>query len=71
MPYTWTQTLQDVSISIDLPQAYKARDLDVQIKKSSVSAKIKGRQEFLIKGELHKPVKEDDCNWQMGSFSFH
>ena len=48
LPYKWTQTIGDVDISLTVPGNLKGRDLVVDIRKTSLSAGIKG-QEPIIK----------------------
>ncbi|KAK3945423.1 HSP20-like chaperone [Diplogelasinospora grovesii] len=66
LPYKWTQTIGDVDVLITVPGNLKGRDLVVDIKKTSVTAGIKG-QEPLLKGELAHAVKVDDSTWTLVS----
>ncbi|KAF1871631.1 hypothetical protein Lal_00020425 [Lupinus albus] len=51
--YSWTQSLQEVNVSIPVPEGTKARFLTVEIKKNH------------LKGDLCKSVKPDDCYWSI------
>lgn len=48
LPYKWTQTIADVDISFSVPGNLKGRDLVVELRKTGLSAGIKG-QEPVIK----------------------
>merc|ERR1712098_196694 len=65
--YTWTQSLGDVTISIELPDGVKGRDLTVEFKPNSLSVVNKKTKEPLIQGELHKKVKASEATWQIDS----
>lgn len=60
--YTWTQTLQECVVTIDLPDGTKGKMLNVDIKKKGLKVQIKG-QDPIIDGELCKNVKMDDSMW--------
>ncbi len=47
LPYKWTQTIGDLDVSISIPGNLKARDLVVDIKKTSLLARIKGQEPFI------------------------
>lgn len=44
LPYKWTQTIGDLDISLTVPGNLKGRDIVVDIKKTSISAGIKGQE---------------------------
>jgi HSP20 family molecular chaperone IbpA len=48
LPYKWTQTIGELDVSFSVPGNFKGRDIAVDIKKTSISAGIKG-QEPIIK----------------------
>jgi hypothetical protein len=62
--YSWTQTLSELYISVPVPQGTKARMVNAEIKKTSITIGLKG-QPPIIKGELYKPVKTDDSMWSI------
>ncbi|KAF2085145.1 CS-domain-containing protein [Saccharata proteae CBS 121410] len=66
LPYKWTQTIQDVDITIAVPANIKGRDLDVELKKRKLKVAIKGQEPF-IDGELPKEIKIDDSTWTLES----
>jgi len=43
LPYKWTQTIQDLDISVTIPANLKGRDLDVKIERNKLRAGIKGQ----------------------------
>lgn len=65
LPYKWTQTLNDVDITVPVPVGSKSRDLVVEIKKGSIKVGLKGREPILA-GELCKEIKVDDSTWTLG-----
>ncbi|EPE10230.1 nuclear movement protein nudc [Ophiostoma piceae UAMH 11346] len=66
LPYKWTQTIADLDVSVTIPGNLKARDLIVEIKKTSLSVSIKGQEPF-VKGELFQTVLTDDSTWTLTS----
>lgn len=47
-PYTWTQTLNDLTVRIALPRTCKARELSVVLNKADIDVQIKGNAEFRV-----------------------
>lgn len=43
LPYKWTQTIQDVDITVPVPGNLKGRDLDVVITKKKLKVGVKGQ----------------------------
>lgn len=64
-PYTFKQTLQDVTVTVPIPAGTRAKQLDVSLKKRAVSAKLKGSDDFLIKGELFNDIDLDESTWSV------
>ncbi|KAK7410712.1 hypothetical protein VNO78_01719 [Psophocarpus tetragonolobus] len=62
--YFWTQTLQEVSVNVPVPNGTKSRFVICEIKKNHLKVGLKG-QPPIIEGELYKPVKPDDCYWSI------
>lgn len=50
--YSWTQTLSEVTVSIPVPRGTKARQVAVDIKRSSLLAGLKGQPAVLQVGPL-------------------
>ncbi|KAF9616381.1 hypothetical protein IFM89_029635 [Coptis chinensis] len=62
--YSWTQTLQEATISVPVPEGTKSRFVVCEIKKNHVKIGLKG-QPPIIDGELFQSVKVDDCFWSI------
>ena len=43
LPYKWTQTVDDLDITIEVPANYKGKDLDVKIERRKLKAGVKGQ----------------------------
>ncbi|KAF7845913.1 hypothetical protein BT93_L0078 [Corymbia citriodora subsp. variegata] len=66
LPYKWTQTLTEAEVTIPIPQNLKARDLVVDIKKSSLKAGVKG-QPAIIDGSTPHQINVDDSTWVLST----
>lgn len=55
LPYKWNQTIGDLDILLTVPGNLKGRDLAIDIKRTSISAGVKG-QEPIIKVSLTLPM---------------
>ncbi|KAJ8771323.1 hypothetical protein K2173_026500 [Erythroxylum novogranatense] len=62
--YSWTQTLQEVNVTVPIPTGTKSRFVVCDIKKNHLKVGLKG-QPPIINGELYKPIKVDDCYWSI------
>ncbi|XP_068659429.1 protein BOBBER 1-like [Aristolochia californica] len=62
--HSWTQTLQEVTVSIPVPPGTKSRFVACEIKKNHLKVGLKG-QPPIIDGELYQSVKADDCFWSI------
>lgn len=62
--YSWTQQLPEVNVNVPVPEGTKSRFVVCEIKKDRLKVGLKG-QPPIIDGELHKPVKVDDCFWSI------
>lgn len=62
--YSWTQTLQEVTVQVPVPSGTKSRFVVCDIKKNHLKVGLKG-QPPIIEGELYKPIKVDDCYWSI------
>jgi hypothetical protein len=47
LPYKWTQTIQDVDITIPIAANLKGRDLDVKLSKTKLRVAIKGQEPII------------------------
>ncbi|GLT75150.1 hypothetical protein SLA2020_468970 [Shorea laevis] len=62
--YSWTQTLQEVTVNVPIPKGTKSRSVVCDIKKNHLKVGLKG-QPPIIDGGLYKPIKADDCYWSI------
>lgn len=62
--YCWTQSLQEVNVTVPVPPGTKSRCITCEIKKNHLKVGVKG-QPPVIDAELYKPVKVDDCFWSL------
>ncbi|XVF50991.1 hypothetical protein PTKIN_Ptkin04bG0147700 [Pterospermum kingtungense] len=62
--YSWTQTLQEVTVNVPVPNGTRSRFVACEIKKNHLKVGLKG-QPPVIDGELFQAVKPDDCYWSI------
>ncbi|XP_052187690.1 protein BOBBER 1-like [Diospyros lotus] len=62
--YSWSQTLQEVTVNIPVPPGTKSRFIACEIKKNHLKVGLKG-QPPIIDAELFQPVKVEDCFWSL------
>jgi hypothetical protein len=62
--YKWTQTLEEVTVFVWLPDNVSSKQLDVQFKAQHLKIGLKG-QTPLIDGALHKKIKTGDSLWTL------
>ncbi len=60
LPYTWEQTLRDVTILVPLPEGANKRSITVAFKPDRLVVQFKGQDKPVIDGELRK-VSERVC----------
>ena len=60
--YSWSQTLQDVSVCVPLPAGTTSKMLDISIQRQSIKVGIKGGK-TLFSGPLSATVHPDECFW--------
>ncbi|EFA82684.1 nuclear distribution-like protein [Heterostelium album PN500] len=65
LPYTWTQTLSEVSVTIKTEKPVRGKDLDIKITQTHLTVKNKTLNTVYIDGDLYKPVNKSDCIWQI------
>jgi hypothetical protein len=65
--YTWTQTIDECSVLVSVPQTTRGKDLDVSIKSCSLSVKLKNRPDdpVLMVGSLVEKVVPDESTWTL------
>ncbi|KAI0669811.1 nuclear movement protein nudC [Trametes maxima] len=64
LPYSWTQQLGDVDVTVPVPKGTRGRDLNVVIQKKKLSVGLKGK-EPILSGELCKDIKIDESTWTL------
>ena len=64
LPYTWTQTIKDLDLTIPISATLRGRDLEVALTKSHLRVAIRG-QNAIIDADLHKQIKMDDSTWTL------
>ncbi|XP_042482173.1 protein BOBBER 1-like [Macadamia integrifolia] len=62
--YSWTQTLQEVTVTIPVPPGTKSRFVACNIKKNHLNVELEG-QPPIIDGDLYQSVKVDECFWSI------
>ncbi|KAF8168158.1 nuclear movement protein nudC [Crassisporium funariophilum] len=62
LPYTWTQELGELDVTLPVPQGTRGRDLAVTLTKKKLSIGLKG-QDVIIAGELCQEIKVEDSTW--------
>ncbi|KAJ4941342.1 hypothetical protein NE237_016368 [Protea cynaroides] len=67
--YSWTQTLQEVTVTVPVPPRTKSRFIACEIKKDRLKVGLKG-QPPIIDGDLYQSVKVDDCFWSIEDAKF-
>ncbi|XP_064950541.1 protein BOBBER 2-like [Musa acuminata AAA Group] len=67
--YSWTQTLQEVTVNIPVPQGTRSRFVTCEIKKTHLKVGLKG-QPLIIDGDFYQSVKTEDCFWSIEDGNF-
>ncbi|WIA40640.1 hypothetical protein OEZ86_013976 [Tetradesmus obliquus] len=62
--YSWTQTLQEVSVAVPVGKGLKAKQLDVVASKQHIRVGVTGQQP-IIDGALTEPIKADETMWNL------
>ena len=64
LPYSWTQELEELDITVPVPQGTRGSDLIVVLRKRKLSLALKGPdREPILEGELCKEIKVEDSTW--------
>lgn len=53
LPYTWNQTIQDLDISVPVKENLKGRDLQVDIKKTTLMVRVKGEEPLIDVNKIY------------------
>jgi len=62
--YTWSQTIEEVIVSIPVPPGTKAKEIVCEVKQRSLKVGLKGHP-ALVDGELFDVVKAKDAVWTL------
>ena len=63
---SWTQTLQDVTFTIPIPEGSKAKDVLVEMKKMHLKVALRSQHpKCIIDEELHKEIQTEDSFWNI------
>merc|ERR1712185_801919 len=62
--YRWTQELNELTVSIELPPGTAKRDVVCKISPGTLECGLRG-QPPIVDGSLHAKVRVDDCMWQL------
>lgn len=60
--YVWTQTLQEVQVTIELPAGTRSKQIAADIGTKTLKAGLKG-QPMIVDGALYNRIKVDDSFW--------
>lgn len=47
LPYKWTQTIQDLDITVSVPSTLRGKDITVDMKKTSLKVGVKGQSPII------------------------
>ncbi|KAF3910772.1 hypothetical protein ABW20_dc0101079 [Dactylellina cionopaga] len=64
LPYKWKQTLEEVNVSVQVPEGIRAKDLVVEIKLTSLKVGLKG-SDPIMQGTLFNRIHLDDATWTL------
>jgi len=62
LPYSWTQELGELDITVPVPQGTRGADLAIVLQKKKLSVGLKGH-DSIMGGELCKEIKIEDSTW--------
>ena len=68
--YVWTQTLEEVTVHIPIPNGTRAKDLNVKIDAHSISVKRKDGDDASLpslEGMFFARIRPDECTWTIES----
>lgn len=64
LPYKWTQTIQDLDITVAVPGNLRGKDIVVEMKKSYLKVGVKG-QDPVIDGPLPHEIHPSESTWTL------
>ncbi|KAK8583458.1 hypothetical protein V6N13_108819 [Hibiscus sabdariffa] len=62
--YSWTQSIQEVTVIVPVPPGTRSKLVDCEMRKSYLKVGLKGHPP-VIDGYLFQVIKPDDCYWSM------
>ncbi|OWZ16573.1 Nuclear migration protein nudC [Phytophthora megakarya] len=66
--YTWTQTLEDVSIQMEVTHGTRAKDLNCRIESTKLHVTLKSDPtKVLLEGEFPEKIRADESIWSLES----
>jgi len=65
----WTQTLQEVDVTVSLPPNIKSKHLSVELKASKIKLILKPKT-VIREATFHKKIKPDDSTWTLEDGKF-
>ena len=69
--YKWTQTIDECSVLIGIPQGLRGKDLDVKLTATSISVKTKkplegeDKPRIFVEGKLIEKIRADESTWSL------
>mmetsp|Transcript_19810 Transcript_19810/g.30597 ORF Transcript_19810/g.30597 Transcript_19810/m.30597 type:complete len:359 (+) Transcript_19810:85-1161(+) len=69
--YKWTQTLEETSVLIGIPEGTRGKDLNVSLKASLISVRMKTavsdekEPQTLVEGKLTEKIRTDESTWSL------
>lgn len=63
--YSWSQSINEIDISITVPEKTTTKQLSVNILSKRISVKLKNSGEILVEGELCQKIKHQDAIWSL------
>jgi len=62
--YSWTQTLEELTVVVPVPSNLKGSHINCDIQKNKIVVGVKGKEPILT-GALQKPVNAEDAIWTL------
>ncbi|KAL9134136.1 MAG: hypothetical protein Q9175_004683 [Cornicularia normoerica] len=64
LPYKWTQTIQDLDITVAVPSNLRGKDIVVDMTKTKLKVGVKGQEPF-IDGPLPHEIHPSESTWTL------
>ncbi|CAD6591798.1 MAG: hypothetical protein ASARMPRED_005609 [Alectoria sarmentosa] len=64
LPYKWTQTIQDLDITVAVPSNLRGKDIVVDMTKTKLKVGVKGQESF-IDGPLPHEIHPSESTWTL------